>query len=226
MVDETPIEEPSDQRTMTKQYSIGLASDVELIGPGHARITRGASGLLSVTALAADHERLQIRSDDDSIEVGFRGGRIRARSPEGQIGYELAVPILSELTLKNGLTAEAEDIEARDLDIEVGSGSRLTLTNLRASELEAEISGGSSLTVTGAVVRQKIELVEKSTYDASGLESEEADIDATGESEATLRVTRKLKARAERGASISYAGDRVDLEVRTKNGGVFRQVTG
>lgn len=211
---------------VTKKYDVGEVKKVALIGPGTAVIARGAAAVLTLSARQEDIEHLEVKVSGDSVGVAFKGGLIRHRGPEGQIRYELTVPNMEELKLTAGLSAEAAGLDGRKIEVELEGGSSLTLGNLRADEFEAKVRAGGRLNVAGTVAKQKVKLEGGSIYQGGDLMSEEADVDAAGGSEASVRVAKKLKARAEGGSSVAYGGDRVELDIQTHGGSVFRQVAG
>jgi len=207
-----------------KQYKTLDATKFELIGPGTATIAQGVGGVIVVTAPQVDEEHIEVKLSGDSLKVEFRGGLLRNRGPEGPIRYELTAPILEELKLCGALTAEASNMDGKELRIELKGGSNLTLAQIRTTELEAKVDDGSRLTASGTATQQKIRLTGKSTYQGGGLDSDEVEIDAAGGSEATARVTKKLKVKAEGGSIVSYSGQQVDLNVSTTGGAEFRQI--
>ena len=208
-----------------KKFTVGDVTKVDLVGPGSATIVRGASGLLTVTAGAADFEHLETKATDDSVKVEYHGGLLRNRGPEGQLRYELTVPILEELKASNGLAVEAVDIDSKSLKIELKGGSTLSLSGLRVAEFEAKVADEGRLTVSGWVAQQKAKLSGKSVYQAQGLESEEVEIDASEGSEATIKVGKRLKVKATGGSTVAYTGDGVDLSIQTSDGSIFRHLT-
>lgn len=224
----TPLGTPAGEGSglVTKKYSVGDARKVGLIGPGTATITRGASGVLTLSARQADFEHLEVKVSGEGVDVAFRGGLIRNRGPEGQIRYELTVPILEELKLSGGVAAEATDIDSRKLHVELQDASSLTLAGLRASEFEAKVEDAGRLSAAGAVTEQKVKLGGGSVYQGGGVQSEETEVDASDKSEATVRAGKKLKVKAAGGSTVAYSGDGIDLDVQTHGGSVFRHITG
>lgn len=210
--------------SVTKKYVTNEATKFDLIGPGTAVINRGAAATLTLTMPQSEQEHIEVKIEGDSLKVSHHGGLLRHREPDGPLLYELTVPVLAELTLSHALSAEAANTDNRDVNVELKDGSSLTLAQLRAAEIEAKVANGGRLTASGAVVKQKIRLADGSTYQGGGLESEEADIEATGGSEATARVTKHLKAKATGGSTISYSGEKIDLDVHTSEKSDFRRL--
>jgi hypothetical protein len=199
---------------VTKQYVTSEAVRFDLIGPGTALINRGPAATLSLTMPQAEQEHIEVKLDGDKLTVSHHGGLLRHRSPDGPLRYDLTIPLLSELTLSHGLAAEAANIEGRDLKVELKDGASLTLAQIRASEIDAKVSGGGRFTASGATVKLKVKLSDGSTCQGGGLECDEVEVDASDGAEATVRATTSLKVKATGGSSVSYSGDKIDLNVQ------------
>lgn len=211
--------------SVTRTFATSEATKFELIGPGTALVSQGVAATLTLTMPQADQEHIEIKIDGGTLKVAHHGGLIRHREPAGPLVYELTVPLVSELRLSHGLAAEASGIDARDLTVELKDGSSLSLAQLRASEIEAKLAGRSRLIASGAVVKQKIKLGDGSTYHGSGLDSESAEVDAAGGSEATVRATKAIKVKAADGSTVSYGGQKIDLNVQTSGGSEIHRAT-
>jgi len=207
-----------------KQYKTGEATKFDLIGPGIATISQGVAGSMTVTATPDDDDHLEVKLDGDTLTVVFHGGLVRKRGPQGPIRYGLTVPVLEELSLSGGLAVEANNIEGREVKVDLKDGSSLSLAQFRAAHFEARLEAGSRLTASGTAAQQKIKLAAKSSYQGGAFDSEEAEVEAAGSSEAIVRVSKKLKVKAEAGSIVSYSGQKVDLSVTTSAGSELRQV--
>ena len=217
---------PERAGTVSKKYVVNEATKFDLMGPGTARISRGDTPTLALTMPQSEQEHIEVKLEGDSLKVAHHGGLLRHREPSGPLRYELVIPILTELKLSHGLTAEAANIDNHDVSVDLKDGSSLTLAQLRASDVDAKVAGGGRLTASGAVAKQKIRLADGSNYQGDGLESEEADLELAGGSEATVRVTKRLKAKAAGGSTVSYSGDRIDLTIQTSERSDVRRLTG
>ena len=91
-------------------------------------------------------------------------------------------------------------------------------------QLDVKVDSGGRLTATGVVSHVKVKLSGKSSFQGGGLDSEETDVEAAGGSEATVRITRKLKAKADSGSVVSYSGQKVELNAAISAGSDLRQV--
>ncbi|MCC6792441.1 MAG: DUF2807 domain-containing protein [Thermomicrobiales bacterium] len=210
---------------VTKNFLTSGAVTFELIGPGTASIVRGPEGTLSIAMPESEVEHIDVELSSDSLKVVHHGGLLRHREPDGPLRYEISIPVLSMLKLSHGLAAEAANIESREIDVELKDGSSLTFAQVRATSIAAVVSGVSRLTASGEAAKVKLKLADGSTYQGSGLNAAEVEIDASGGSEATVRVTKALKVKASGGSTVSYNGEKVDLNVQTSDGSELHRLT-
>jgi hypothetical protein len=207
----------------TNRYAIDEATKLELIGPGSVRINRGSNSLLVLTCSAEDRERLEVKVSGDTLKVQYQGGFLRNRSPQGQIDYEITLPILAALKIEGALAGTAENVDTRDLDIELKGGALIEMTEMRAADLDVKLAGGSKLTCTGAVTRLDVALDEGSTFEGAGLACEEAEVDADGGSVASVRPGRRLQADADGESTVTAVAGNIALELSIAAGSAFRQ---
>jgi hypothetical protein len=199
----------------SKSFSPGEACKFELIGPGSATFRQGAPASLTLSAGASEIDHFEVNLINESVKIGFHGGLVRNRGPQGPIHYEISIPVIEEIRFAGSLAVDLTDFKSDGLKIELKDKSTLQISGLRAAAFELKISGESRATVGGGVVRLKAKLAGKSTFSGADLDCEEAEIEARDGSEATVKVGRKLKVKASGGSTIGYSGDGVDLSVQT-----------
>ena len=213
-------------KSTTKRFDLGVVTKIEATGPGTLMVARGARGAVAVSAMPEDQERIEVKADGETLKLGFKGGLLLNRGPEGEVRYEVTAAVIEELKLDHGIVAEAVGLEASEIKVKLGGGSQLTLSDLRTTKFELDASGGSRVVVSGAVEQQKAKLSGGSSYQGTGLDSKETEVDASGGSQASVRVREELKARASGGATITYVGEGLKLDVKTDEGSNLRQVSG
>lgn len=220
-----PVSGEVSGKIVTKRYDLGVVTKIEASGPGTLLVARGQRGSVAVLAMPEDQERIEVKADGDTLKLGFKGGMLLNRGPEGDIRYEVtAAAGIEELKLGGGIAGEAAGLEGKEIKVKLDGGSRLTLSDLRATEFELEAGGGSQAAASGAVEKQKVKVSGGASYHGTGLTSLEAEVEASGGAEASVRVGQQLKVRASGGSSVSYAGEGVRLDVKTDDGSNLRQV--
>lgn len=209
---------------VARKHAVGDATKIEASGPGELVVTRAIRGLATVTAVAEDHERIEVEPHGDTLKIAFKGGLLLNRGPKSDIRYEVALLDLAEVKLSGGIVAQIAPGEVKSLKVKVSDGARVSVTDLRASSFEGELSDGSQLSVGGMVEKAKVKLSGGSSFQGDRLDIQEAEVEAGDGANATVRVRKRLKARAGDGASINYIGDNVKLDVKTDEGGNVRQI--
>ena len=211
----------------TKRYDFGVVTKIEANGPGTLLVARGARGAVAISAAPEDQDRIEVKADGDTLKLSFHGGLVLNRGPEGDIRYEVtAAAGIEELRLGDGIAAEAVGLEGKEIKVKLDGGSRLTLTELRATEFELQAGGGSQSVASGTVERQKVKLSGGANYQGTGLGSQEAEVEASGGAEGSVRAGQQLKVRASGGSTVSYAGEGLNLDVKTDGGSNLRQLAG
>jgi hypothetical protein len=212
-------------KVTARRLALGTVSKIEVDGPGTLMVAAGTPGAVAVSAMPEDLERIEIKVDGDTLKLGFKGGMLLNRGPQGDVRYEVtASSAIEGLKVGHGVTGEVVGLEAKEIKIKVDGGSRLTLGNVRAGSFEVEAADGSQVVVSGAVERQKVKLGRGSRYQGTGLGSREAEVEAGDGAEASVRADEKIKARVSTGATVSYVGDGMELDVKVDMGGHLRQV--
>src|SRR5690242_10088646 len=81
----------------TKRFDLGPITKIEASGPGTMLVSQGARGGVAVSAMPEDQERIEVKTDGDTLKIGFKGGLILNRGPEGDVRYEVTVAVFEEL---------------------------------------------------------------------------------------------------------------------------------
>lgn len=171
-----------------------------------------ASGAVAVEVVAAQNGfAVEVEADDnllqhvktevrgDSLRI-YTEGRISTRSP---IRVRVAMPQIEQF--------------------EVSGASKGTLTNLKNESLILESSGASKIKVEGETGELIVNLSGASRLDAEGLKSENASVDASGASSATVFAVEKLRADASGASCIRYIGEPKSVVRNSSGAGTIKQ---
>ncbi len=96
---------------------------------------------------------------------------------------------------------------SKRLSIELSNSSEIEIQKLCADELKVCASDSSKATLCGTVSHQEVHISELAKYNAQNLTSATAFIQASEFSEAEVKVTAGLKARASGKSNIAYVGN-------------------
>jgi hypothetical protein len=111
----------------------------------------------------------------------------------------LSVSGASDVRGESPLTAEAFTLKA--------SGASDVSLQLTAQQLTASASGASDIRLTGQVERQQVQVSGASDYRAYELRSQQADVQASGASDAFVYVDGELTSRRSGASDVHYKGN-------------------
>src|SRR5262245_3655420 len=106
-------------KSTTKRFDLGVVTRIEASGPGTLMVARGAPGAVSVSAMPEDQERIEVKADGETLKLGFKGGLLLNRGPEGEVRYEVTAAVIEELKLDHGIAAEAVGLEASEIKVKL-----------------------------------------------------------------------------------------------------------
>lgn len=151
----------------------------------------------------------------DRLIVQFRqriGLWTRTRTP---IQVFVTMPTISGVEVSGGGAVTAPTIESNAFQLTLSGGSQADLDELQVTELRADLSGGAHATiVAGTVTTQMVDASGGSHYLAEDLQSEQANLDISGGSEARVWASESLVVDASGGSEVAYYGrPNVDQDV-------------
>lgn len=115
-------------------------------------------------------------------------------------------PRLSGLSVSGASDVKGQGaFTADDFTIEASGASDVVL-ELTAKQLKATASGASDIRLTGRVERQQVRVSGASDYRAYELQSQTANVQASGASDAYLRVEGELVAQTSGASDVHYKG--------------------
>lgn len=154
-----------------------------------------ASGAINVEVSVQKDFSVEVQADDNllaNIKTEVSGNTLKIYSedrisPKTRINVKISMP----------------EIEG----LEVSGASSGNVSNVKANSLELKASGASKIKADGAAKKLEAEASGASTIDAENLKVEDADVDASGASNATVSASDDLKVEASGASKISYSGE-------------------
>ncbi|MEQ9403425.1 MAG: head GIN domain-containing protein [Cyclobacteriaceae bacterium] len=113
-------------------------------------------------------------------------------------------------------------IKADELSIEASSSGDAVL-NVEVDEIRAEVSSSGDVELEGTARIQDIEVSSSGDYDASDVDSEEAEASASSGGSIKVKVSGKIDARASSGGSVRYGGNPKYVDVSSSSGGSVKR---
>ena len=154
-----------------------------------------ASGAINVEVSMQKDFNVEVQADDNllaNIKTEVSGGTLKIYSedrisPKTRINVKISMPKIEGLEVSGASSGNVSNVKADSLELKASGASKIKIDGT-AKELEGDASGAS-------------------TIDAESLNVEDADIDASGASNATVSASNDLKVDASGASKISYTGE-------------------
>lgn len=125
---------------------------------------------------------------------------------ENKVNVYITCPSLKAVTVSGASDVKGEStFTANDLRLQASGASDITLS-VKAKNLEVSGSGASDIKLSGQADYQKVSISGGSEYQGYGLQSQSAQVEASGASEAYVSVEGDLKSSASGASDIRYKG--------------------
>jgi hypothetical protein len=128
-------------------------------------------------------------------------------SKENSVNIYITCPALRAISVSGASAVKGQStFAANDFKLQVSGASDLSLS-IRAKSLEVSCSGASDVKLSGQADRQKVSISGGSEYAAYELQSKDAQIVASGASEAQVNIDGELSSTASGASDIRYKGN-------------------
>lgn len=154
-----------------------------------------ASGAINVEIVAQKDFGVSIEADDNllqSIKTEVSGDTLKIYSEDGispktQINVKISMPEI--------------------VGLEISGASSANVSSVKTDLIELKANGASKVRIDGQVIKLRAEASGASKIDAEGLIVEDADVDASGASSATILATEEVDLDASGASKIAYVGE-------------------
>jgi hypothetical protein len=127
--------------------------------------------------------------------------------PSQQVVCDITMAVIEGVELSGGAELETAALTADQFTLKTSGGSRAEIDSLVAGTFELDSSGGSNTSInSGQIADQTVHLDGGDSLDAADMESQHADIEVSGGSDATIWVTESLVIKASGGGEVTYYG--------------------
>ena len=131
------------------------------------------------------------------------------------VSIDLVVVDINELKVKGSADVDVQELDVRELLVQVNGASDLVFHELYADTLTVNANGANEFSIEGEVQAQDISLKGASEYNALGLASDIATIMLAGSGDAEIQVEKELDVRVYGVGEVAYLGSpKVNQSVR------------
>jgi hypothetical protein len=175
-------------------------------------VTMSDTFSIEITADDNVHEYIVVKKSGDTLEIGLRG---TCFYHSVTIEAKVTMPNLYKIELSGGSQVYITGFSsAHDFEVELSGGSQLS-GDISAGDAEFELSGGSQVELEGSGEDLAIDASGGSRLDLEDFPIDNASIDMSGGSRATINISGTLNAALSGASRIEYVGEPTlgDLEM-------------
>lgn len=174
----------------------------------HVFLSQGDKELVEVEADDNIVPYIQTKVRDRILYITLKGNKqIRNFSPRLPMKVYVMLQNLREIKANSAATVEGESaFRVENFELNISSAATLEL-EIEAKTIDMEVSSAANVTLTGHAHNMKADLSGACHLNASGLETMQADIDASGASVATIKVKDEFQYDVSGAAELTYSGN-------------------
>jgi hypothetical protein len=198
----------SKAQSVTKQYTIKSFDRIDVANAIDIEIRKGSFDIVADLS-PGETEYLSVKSENGVLVARFNrpaGNWIAGKSRKSP-RLLVTMPALRGITLSGASDGDVNDsFNCEELDINLSGAADLKM-NVVANRIRLKASGASDTKLKGAVKYLNADISGASDLSAYELVAEEAVIHASGASDASVMVTRRLEKNTRGGADVSHRGN-------------------
>jgi hypothetical protein len=189
---------------ITKEFDLSGFDQVEVSGAFVADITQGDNFSVVVRVDDSLEEHLRVQASGRTLEVGLAPSLSILGTATREV--EITMPELARLELSGATQGTISGFESTaDLSVEVSGASKLG-GDIQSGDARFEVSGASTVDLSGSCGALVLDVSGASTADLSDFAVNDANVEASGASSATVNATGRLDAEASGASRIQYLG--------------------
>jgi hypothetical protein len=202
--------------TIEKEFTIAGVNKVYAMNGFNVTITKGDEFSFKAKGPATYVNDIDLKMANGILDIQF----YHSWNNRPLIDITITMPLLVQVNLASAGTGVVNGFEEQiSVMRAVLSGASKCTFNGAAINIAVDISGGSRLDVSGSTLSLYGSLSGAGKLNAYSLSATEVDLDASGGSEAKVKVEEKLFAAVSGGSRIYYKGEPIHKTIDTSGGG-------
>jgi phage shock protein PspC (stress-responsive transcriptional regulator) len=187
-----------------KQFSVPDFQKIDMGGAYAISIRRGDEFKVSADGEESDVEDLTVHVENGTLVVKRKSGfNLFENKKWNRIGIMITMPTVEELSLSGANKARVSGFDnLNKLNVSI-SGASKTELDVTVKELTMDLSGASKATLRGKAETANLDLSGACKLDATGMQIERAEVDASGASKAQLGTIRNIRKSTSGASKIS-----------------------
>jgi hypothetical protein len=190
---------------ITKEFDLRDFDRVEVSGAFVARVAQGESYSVVVGVDENLEQHLRVQVEGDTLKVGMVPNLSILGMATREV--EIIMPELAGLELSGATQSTISGFESTaDLSVEVSGASKLG-GDIQAGDASVEASGASTVDLSGSADSLELVVSGASTADLSEFAVNDANVEASGASRATVNASGRLDAETSGASHVVYLGN-------------------
>jgi len=188
----------------TETHDLSDFTQIEAHSGFELEVTMSNTFSIEITADDNVHEYIEVEKSGDTLDIRLRGTRFYHSVT---LRAEITMPNLYRLELTGGSRADITGFSSsHDFDADLSGGSQLS-GDITAGAADFELSGGSQVTLEGIGDDLTIDASGGSQLDLEDFPIDDAAINMSGGSRATINISGTLSVNLSGGSRVLYVGD-------------------
>lgn len=188
----------------TEDFNFSGFTKVEAHNGFQVELTKSSTFSIEITADDNVHEYIEVTKSGETLKIGLEWGR--SYRPV-TLKAKITMPDLYRINLSGGSRASIIGFSSsHDFSVELSGGSRVT-GNITAGDANFELSGGSRVNLEGTGDDLVVSGSGGSQLDLEAFSVDNADVNLSGGSRATVNVDGILNVDLSGGSRVIYVGE-------------------
>lgn len=202
----------------SREEKVSDFQKLEINGNFYVEVKQGAAYRVELDGSRRNVWAVRVRTDGNTLNIGYGDG-FQMFNRRKRVNVRITMPTLSGVEFTGATRAEVKGFNQNtDFDVQLTGASTAVFTSLNAQTIDAELSGAAKLTLVGDARTLKADISGASELKAASLKTSEADVDASGASNAQVYVEQKLQATATGASHVGYKGSVTNVNKSTSGG--------
>lgn len=205
----------------TRTLKVSDFTKLDLGSAFKINVERGSSYRVSISGREGDLDDLDYGVSRGTLKIGYKNSSWTKNRKN--VSVEITMPNLDGVDFSGACTAKVSGFRSgRGMNIDVSGASKVDM-DFSAEKVFVDLSGASRLVLNGNADRLEGEMSGASTFDGKDFPVKEANIDASGASNASVVANNALQADASGASSIRYSGNVNQVRSSSSGAGSVRR---
>lgn len=201
-----------EQTTVTKQ--VEPFTSLQIDGGGQATLEFGPEPSVTIEGNSLIVDRLDAKVENGELTLGSMLTSALDITGLSDLTYTIVTPSIEEIHLAGTVSLDVPSLPQQDaIELGLTSGAEVTIGNMQVVSVIGKLDLLSTAHLAGSADTMTLGIHKGSELDAGELQVGTANLEVTGISKATVRVTDALTGSASEGSTVNYISQTVEPSI-------------